>query len=44
FIVQQAGGEVSDFSGGDNYLFGKQILAASSALFKDMQRLIEEKK
>lgn len=29
FIVQQAGGKVSDFSGGDNYLFGKEIIAAN---------------
>ncbi|MGE0770908.1 MAG: inositol monophosphatase family protein [Cyclobacteriaceae bacterium] len=26
-IVQQAGGQVSDFKGGDNYLFGGQIIA-----------------
>jgi len=28
FIVEQAGGHVSDFSGGPNYLFGKEIIAA----------------
>ena len=27
FIVQQAGGKVSDFSGGNNYLFGEEIIA-----------------
>lgn len=27
FIVQQAGGEVTDFSGGDQFLFGREILA-----------------
>ena len=28
-IVQEAGGTVSDFSGGDNFLFGREILAAN---------------
>jgi len=28
FIVQQAGGKVTDFLGGDNFIFGKQIVAA----------------
>lgn len=27
FIVQQAGGDCSDFSGGKNYIFGKEIIA-----------------
>jgi len=29
-IVQQAGGKVSDFNNGNDYVFGKQILAAAS--------------
>ena len=28
FIVQQAGGKVTDFKGGDNYVFGREIIAA----------------
>ncbi|MFY0627799.1 MAG: inositol monophosphatase [Reichenbachiella sp.] len=28
-IVQEAGGTVTDFSGGDNYLFGREIVAAN---------------
>jgi myo-inositol-1(or 4)-monophosphatase len=32
-IVKQAGGRVSDFNGGDNYLFGKEIIAANSKVF-----------
>ncbi len=27
FIVKQAGGGNSDLSGGDNYIFGKEIIA-----------------
>lgn len=30
FIVERAGGKVSDFSGGDNYLFGREIVAAGA--------------
>jgi myo-inositol-1(or 4)-monophosphatase len=30
FIVQQAGGKVSDFSGGPNYLHGGELIAAGS--------------
>ena len=29
-IIRQAGGKVSDFSGGDGYLFGREIVAANS--------------
>lgn len=29
-IVEEAGGTVTDFSGGDNYLFGREILAANT--------------
>jgi len=29
YIVQCAGGQVTDFSGGDDYLFGKEIIAAN---------------
>jgi myo-inositol-1(or 4)-monophosphatase len=32
-IVKQAGGRVSDFSGGDNYLFGREIVAANARVF-----------
>ncbi len=32
FIVKRAGGVISDFSGGDNYLFGKEIVAFNSKL------------
>lgn len=36
FLVQEAGGRVSDFSGGDNYLFGAEILAAPPAIFEQL--------
>jgi len=39
FIVQQAGGTVTDFKGGDNYLYGREICAAGS-IHGSMQSLI----
>lgn len=33
FIVQQAGGKVSDFKGENNYIFGKEIIATNSFVF-----------
>lgn len=35
FIVKQAGGVVTDFSGKDNFLFGKELIATNDAIFKE---------
>ncbi len=32
-IVQEAGGKVCDFSGGNNYIFGKEIIVGNSNVF-----------
>ena len=40
FIVKQAGGKVSDFNGGDDFIFGKQILAFNGVLHADFQKII----
>ncbi|MGQ1890253.1 inositol monophosphatase family protein [Thermophagus sp. OGC60D27] len=40
FLVQQAGGKVSDFKGGDNYLFGKELVCANNLMFEEMQNTI----
>lgn len=37
-IVQEAGGKVSDYSSGDNYIFGKEILATSTAIYDELYR------
>lgn len=39
-IVQQAGGTVSDFSGGRNYLFGKECIAASSNVYNEVFEIV----
>lgn len=35
FIVQQAGGTVTDFQGNDNYIFGEEIVAGNKACFDE---------
>jgi myo-inositol-1(or 4)-monophosphatase len=42
FLVQQAGGKVSDFSGGSNYLFGGEIVTANAIMFDEMQQVIKK--
>ena len=42
FIVQQAGGKVTDFKGGNDYLYGKEIVAGNSLLFSDFSDAIKE--
>lgn len=40
-LVKEAGGEVSDFSGGDDYLFGREIIAACE-VHSAMQSIIAD--
>jgi len=40
FILQQAGGKVTDFNGGDNWLFGGEIIAASESYFPEFFGII----
>lgn len=40
FILQQAGGKVSDFNGGNNWLFGGEIVAASNNYFQAFYKII----
>jgi myo-inositol-1(or 4)-monophosphatase len=39
-IIKQAGGMVCDFSGGDEWLFGKEIVASNNAVFDEFSRII----
>jgi myo-inositol-1(or 4)-monophosphatase len=41
-IVQEAGGKVSDYHGGDDYIFGKTILASNKSLFGEILQKIDE--
>jgi myo-inositol-1(or 4)-monophosphatase len=40
FIIQQAGGKVTDFNGGENWLFGGEIIAASNDYFDEFYSVI----
>jgi myo-inositol-1(or 4)-monophosphatase len=41
FIVQQAGGKVTDFKGEDNYIFGREIVAGNSACFDEFLNTVK---
>lgn len=43
FLVKLAGGKVADFKGGEDYLFGKTIIAGNPEIFDSLTKLIEEK-
>ncbi|MFA6924151.1 MAG: inositol monophosphatase family protein [Bacteroidales bacterium] len=36
YIVEQAGGKVSDFKGGKNYVYGKEIIATNNFIFEEL--------
>ncbi|MBN2610223.1 MAG: inositol monophosphatase [Bacteroidales bacterium] len=35
FLIQQAGGRSTDFKGGNNYLFGKELVSANANVFNE---------
>ena len=39
--LEAAGGKVADFSGGDNYLFGKEIVAGNAHVFQELQETVK---
>jgi myo-inositol-1(or 4)-monophosphatase len=41
-IVQEAGGKVSDFSGSNNYIFGKEILATNPIIFVKTLKIVNK--
>lgn len=40
FILQQAGGKTTDFNGGDNWLFGGELVSASKSYFHEFYSII----
>ncbi|MCT4586574.1 MAG: inositol monophosphatase [Carboxylicivirga sp.] len=42
FLVKQAGGEVCDFDGGNNYLFGQEIIASNRAMHNEFKEVISK--
>jgi myo-inositol-1(or 4)-monophosphatase len=43
FIVQQAGGHVTDFSGGKNFVFGRELCAGAVGVHSEMLELIRRR-
>lgn len=43
FLVQLAGGHVSDFKGESDFLFGKTIIAGNPKVFEELKQLIQDK-
>jgi myo-inositol-1(or 4)-monophosphatase len=41
FLVQQAGGKTSDYNGTSNFLFGKEMLAATPAVFNELLPILK---
>ena len=42
FILQQAGGKLSDFSGGNNYLFGQEMISSNGLIHEEFQAVIKD--
>ncbi len=42
-IITEAGGNVSDFSGQDNYIFGKEMIATNKLVFNEFLQLVKSK-
>jgi myo-inositol-1(or 4)-monophosphatase len=41
-IVKEAGGKVSDFSGGTNFVFGREIIASNKKSFDELLSVIQK--
>jgi myo-inositol-1(or 4)-monophosphatase len=42
FILQQAGGKTTDFNGGENWLYGGEIIAASGNYFDEFYGIVNK--
>ncbi|MEP7264347.1 MAG: inositol monophosphatase family protein [Bacteroidota bacterium] len=42
-IIKEAGGSVADFSGGDNFLFGKELVATNSGIYNEFLSVVKDK-
>lgn len=42
FIVQQAGGKITDFKGGNDYVFGRELLASNRQVHQETLEVIQQ--
>jgi len=43
FIVEEAGGSVSDFTGGGNFVFCREIIATNKSIYMEFLKVVKEK-
>ncbi len=41
-IIQQAGGKVSDFKGGSDFLFGKELVVSNTSIHEEFLKIIQQ--
>ena len=41
-LIEEAGGKVSDFSGKNNYLFGKEIIGSNPYIFEQFLKIVQK--
>ena len=41
-LITEAGGQLSDFSGGNNYLFGKELVATNTLIYDELMVVVDE--
>lgn len=42
FLVQQAGGKVTDFQGRNDYIFGKSLVSSNGLVHEEMIEVVQE--
>lgn len=42
FLVSQAGGKVTDFNGGDDFIFGKSLVSSNGFVHREMLEVVKE--
>lgn len=42
FLVQESGGTVSDFNGGNNFIFGKEVIATNAMVFQEFLEVVKQ--
>lgn len=42
FLVQQAGGKVTDFQGGDDFIFGKSLVSSNGYVHEEMLKVVKD--
>ena len=41
-IIQEAGGKIADFQGGNNWLFGREIIASNDLIFEEFVKVVKK--